>query len=295
MLAAAASMALPAAAKRPFEDCCKNIGVYDVQDVLTAEEESQLDKIIRETSDKIDMYVAVYIYGPETSFYSDYAVETTADDNYDRLFNPKDGTDTDGVLLLLNNSTMYDYLSTSGMGELYYYNGSADDRSYAILDNITPKLKIEDYYGAVETFCSELERYYEAGIPKNAYTYNSSNGMYYYERGGKLVSAKKLPFGFGKNKGIVALISAAIGAIAGAISNAGIKASNSNKLPLSPTNYVSRRDSMFAVQQDTFLRTHTDRTFINRDTGGGGGGIGGGGSSHISSGGHSHGGGGHHR
>ena len=305
MLAAAGTMlccaagfgSLTASAHREFEDNIANCCIYDVQDVLTDAEEQDLNAKIRATSDQIDMYVAVVIYGPETQFYSDYAVECQADNDYDMLFNPVDNVDTDGVLLLINNSTMYDYLSTSGMGQLYYYNGENDNRAFSITNGLSSYLKSEQYTQAVEHFLEDLTYYYEKGVPKNSFTYNSSNGLYYYEKNGELVSDTTLPIGFGKNTGLIAVISGLLGLGSGGISF-GVIGKNYNKKPIpSPTNYVSTKDTVYAVQDDIFLKENTTRHEIVRDTGGGGGGgsHSGGGSSHVSSGGHSHSGGGSHR
>jgi len=43
---------------------------------------------LRDTADKIDMYLAVVIVGKETNFSSDYAVECYADDYYDGTLQP---------------------------------------------------------------------------------------------------------------------------------------------------------------------------------------------------------------
>lgn len=288
---------LTASAARPFTDNIANCCVYDVHGVLSDEQEADLNAQIRAKSDELDMYVAVVIYGPETEFYSDYAVECQADNDYDMLFNPMADVDTDGVLLLINNSTMYDYLSTSGMGQLYYYNGENDNRAYSITNGLGSYLKNEQYVEAVEHFLSDLTYYYEKGVPKNAFTYNESNGLYYYEKDGELVSDTTLPVGFGKNLGLIAAIAGLLGLGSGGISYGVIGKNYNKKLIPSPTSYVSSKDTAFAVKDDIFLKENTTRHEIARDTGGGGGGGGhsGGGSSHVSSGGHSHSGGGSHR
>lgn len=295
LLGTAAAMlcgGISAQGARIYEECIPNCKVYDVQNVLTEAEEEALNTQIRTLSAETELYIAVVIYGPETAFSSDSAVERTADDNYDRLFNPQTGVDTDGVLLLINNSTQYDYLSTSGLGQLYYYNGAEDNRTRHMLENITPCLKREDYVGAIEQFCSDVSYYYEVGVPKNAYTFDASIGEYYYEKDGVLVHSKKLPFAFGVNFGLCAFLALLFGGITFAIAFAAITISYNGKKALSPTNYICKDETRFTVREDHFLRKHTARHHI--DSGGGGGG-GGGGHSHHSSGGHSHGGGGHHR
>lgn len=292
--AAVSAFAMPVSAQRQFEDCIPNCKVYDVQDVLTDAEEAELNQEILSLSEEIDMYIAVYIYGPETYFSSDWEVTTTADDNYDALFNPQADVDTDGVLLIINNSTKYDYISTSGMGQLYYYNGAADNRVQYMFDSMRPYLESEDYVGAVGDYLENLDWFYETGIPKNAYTYNESTGMYHYSHKGELKEAKSLPFWFGKSMLMLVGLPIGIGLLAALIAYFSISISYKRRIPLSPTNYISRKDTRFTVQQDMFLRKYVTKQHIDRDGGGGGGG-GGGGSSHSSSGGHSHGGGGSHR
>jgi len=293
-LTAAFTGSLPVSAARQYEACISNVKVYDVQGVFDAETLEIASLAVQKTSETIDMYVAVYICGSETKFSSDSAVAAYADDAYDALFNPQYDVDTDGVLLLINNSTNYDYLSTSGMGQLYYYNGSDDDRTWQILEDITPALKNEDYLSAIYTFCTDLEKYYNAGIPDNSYSYDAEKETYYYNSGGSLVEANSLPWWFGTNFRFLIPLGLIIGAIAAAIAAFCIKNSYQLKKSLSPINYVSQQETNFYVKDDLFLRRHVSKTYISSDSGGRSGG-GGGGHSHSSSGGHSHGGGGHHR
>ena len=296
LAAAAISLTLPlslkASAAREIEDCFRNITVFDKEGVLTAEQEKAAAAAIRHTSDVINMYVAVVIVGPETSFSSDYDVEDYAEKEYINLFDPDPNKDTDGVLLLMNDSTNYDYLATQGLGQLYYYNAAEEDRVEDILEAITPQLKVSDHFGAIETFCKQLEKYFQKGIPENAYTYNSDSGKYLYYSGGKLQTASELPKFFGVNWKSVLITAAIIGTIVGLISMLIVKSSYKLKKSLEPTNYVSNQETQFHVQDDLFLRTHTTKVHLGDSSRGGGGG--GGGFSH-SSGGHSFGGGGHHR
>lgn len=279
-------------AERQFEDCIPACQVYDHDNVLTDSELEDLNALVRKTSDTIDMYVAVCIYGEDAAFSSDSAVMRRADDVYDALFNPQSGVDTDGVLLLINNDTYYDYLSTSGFGELYYYNGAADDRTQAILDEVQPLLKQGNYDKAIREFCDQIVKYKNAGLPKNAYTYDKANKQYTYVENGKLVSAADLPAGYGRDVWALVAIAFVIGAVAAGVTILIVWNSYQLKKSLSPTNYISQRDTNFTDKRDVFLRTYTTKTPINTNNGRSGGG---GGSSHRSSGGHSHGGGGSRR
>ncbi|HBI84949.1 MAG TPA: hypothetical protein DDX71_01470 [Ruminococcus sp.] len=295
-----ASMLMPVSvsAKRQFENLIPSCKVYDIQGVLDNEQEQEINQYIQDTSEKLDMYVAVHIVGPETSFNSDSAVEAYADDQYDYLFNPEQKVDTDGVLLVLNNSTNYDYLTTSGIAQLYYYNAEEDNRVWWILDDITPMLKNGNYEDAIYVFCDELLDYYQRGIPENAYTYNPHTKKYAFYYKGQLKEADKLPWWFGKPLKMLGAGSAFIGAIVALIILVILRCKYSLTEGLDASNYIHSPSTNFYVREDHFLREHTSRTHINSDSGRSGGGHsshGGGGHSHSSSGGHSHGGGGHHR
>ena len=295
LAAAAAALTLPfsVSAKMEFTELIENIGVYDVEGVFTEEQAKEAGSIIRQTAEKIDMYIAVVIVGTETNFYSDSDVEDYAKQSYINLFDRADSTqDTDGCLLLLNDSTEYDYLATQGLGQLYYYNGGEEDRVYEMLETITPSLKAGDRLGAIRTFCEQLEYYYNKGMPDGAYTYNSDTGKYLYYSKGELVEADSLPAFFHVKWGKVLGIGGVIGLIAGLITMLIIKSSYKLKKSLEPTAYVSNQETQFQVREDMFLRTHTSKVYLGDSSRSGGGGGGG----HSSSfGGHSFGGGGHHR
>ena len=81
-----------------------NCGLYDVEGNLPEDEAAELTQKIRDTAEELQMYVAVVIVGEETPFSGDSAVERYADDAYDELFNQEYGVNTDGVLLVVNNS-----------------------------------------------------------------------------------------------------------------------------------------------------------------------------------------------
>ncbi len=285
---------ITAFAERPYENCIKNCGVYDVQGILTGSEWELADTRIKELSEEIDMYVAVYIYGPETEFYGDSDVIRTADDNYDELFNPQYGVDTDGILLLINNSTKYDYISTSGTGQLYFYNGDEDNRVDEIFDYMWDNILAGDTYEAIEDFCVAVERLYRAGAPSDAYVYKSDVDQYMYMKGDTLVESDSLPWWFSFSLWPALPMGLIIGLIVCLVSNACIKNSYKFTKALTPTNYISHNETKFNIREDMFIRQYRTRMRINTSSGGRSGG-GGGGRSHRSGGGHSHGGGGRRR
>lgn len=282
--------AMTASAERAFDECLDNCRVYDISCVLDEEDTEKANRLIRETSDDLDMYFAVYLTGLETfePYASDYSVELFADLQYNDLFNPDPDVDTDGVVLVINDGSKYDYMSTSGRGELYFCNSDSNDRCYNMLDEITPALKAGNYIGAIEEYCSQLRHYYKSGVPYNYYTYNDDTGLYMYlDDDGNLVHAKSRPYPWLAGIGISFVVSSIIALIVGLC----IRSKYKFKKSLNPTNYICQNDSKFLESSDTFLRQYTTKTRIQSSSGGGGGG---GGHSH-SSGGHSHGGGGHHR
>lgn len=296
-LAAAAALlscgSITASADRPYENCIQNCRVYDAQGILTESELELANTRLMELSYTIDMYVAVYIYGPETSFSSDNDVMRTADDNYDALFNPQYGVDTDGILLLINNSTKYDYISTSGRGQIYFYNGDENNRVDEIFDYMWDHLLAGETYAAIEDFCTITERLYHAGPPDEyVYVYEHDTSQYIYMENGELVKADSLPLSFRFSLIPALPMGLIIGLIVCLVSNACIKNSYKFTKALTPTNYISQNETKFNIKEDMFIRQYRTRVRINS---GGGSGGGGGGSSHRSSGGHSHGGGGRHR
>lgn len=281
--------ALPAAAQRQFAECNERCMVYDLQDVLSASEEQEVNGYIRDVCNEMDMYFAVVIVGPQNmDFSSDWEVENYADDLYNDMFNPEAGVDTDGALLVLNNSSMYDYLTTSGAGQFYFTNSDSNNRVFDMLEDITPKLKAENYAGAIKQFCDLLAECYDQGVPYNYYIYDDVNGY------GTLDSNGVVQYSDHKPVPLLLLLGGSIivGLITAFITYFSIKHHYRFKSAVSPTNYICKNNTVMHEQTDTFLREYTSKTRIQSSSGGGGGR--GGGHSH-SRGGHSHGGGGHHR
>ncbi len=292
VLLTAMTLLLPVSAQRQFPDIKENCRVYDVADYLTDDEEEELTERIRETADHIDMYFAIVIVGRETHFNSDTSVMNYADNYYDKLFNPEQDVDTDGLLLVINNSTKYDYVTTSGMGQFYYTNADNNNRVEEMLEDITSNLNGGRYLQAAKYFCTLTERNYDKGVPKRYYIEDFGNhyGQYaYLNKNNEIVYADRPPYNW-LGSGLVFLL---IGLVAAVITGLCIKHAYRFKKAVNPTNYICKNNTILHESTDTFLRQYT--TKVRMESSGGGGGGGGGGHSHSSSGGHSHGGGGHHR
>lgn len=286
--------AVSASAARPLEDTIPNCRLYDEDNFLPAEDQAEINQMISDVSREIDMYVAVCILDESGTDLSDYQCEAYADDLYDAKFNVPYGKETDGVLLLLNMPTHYIHISTCGLGELYYYNGSSDNRIDAMWNHLVSYMRSSDYTGAVNQFCEDLKSYQDKGFPKNAHTYNYGTGQYAYAYKGELHFADKLPWWFNYNWKLWGVIGLIVGGLTSLISMVIVKSNYKFTKSLNPTNYISQKDTRYTVKDDVFIRTHTTKHRIDTDRSSGGGGGFSGGSSHTSSGGFSHGGGGGH-
>lgn len=290
-----AAIGLPVSAARQYPEYIDNIGIYDEQDILSDDEEEALSSTIRETADRIDMYVAVVIVGPETYLSSDYDVMAYADDYYDKLFNsgPLDEEeDTDGILLLINNSTKYDWITTSGTGQIYFTNDPDNNKVDGIFDDIWDAMLDGDYAEVVRDFCRSIEYYHDEGYSSSDYTYLPGKG-YGIIKDGMLVWQDAPPKNYMMWL-LFILASAGIGIVVAIVVFFAVKSSYKFKSAVNPTSYVCGNNSQLHISTDTFLREHTSKVRMQSSSGGGGG-RSGGGRSHRSSGGRSRGGGGRRR
>lgn len=271
MLLTAFVFTVPASAERALEDCLANIGLFD-DGLFTEAQQSELNTLIRKTSDNIDMYVGVMILNKSGVNMSDEEVISRARTKYIQMFEPNTEQDTDGAMLVLNMSSHFIHILTSGMGQMYYYNASSEDRSGQMVENLKSYLRNNDNVGAVKRFLSDLESNYKKGVPDGAYTYNEHNGEYLYVQNGELVKGDKLPFAYGKSMGMLVVVSLIVGALVALIAFAIIKSSYKLRKSLNPSNYISQKETDIYEKNDVFLRTHTTKVKIETESGGGGGG-----------------------
>lgn len=191
-----------------------------------------------------------------------------ADDMYDELC----GINTDGILLLINNDTEYDYISTSGACINYY----SDYRIEMILDAVYDDIIAGDFASAAAEFLYTAEYYYDMGKANH-----QTDVM------GAEVDTVDFAAGI--------LVLGVVGLVVGII----IFFGNLKKYKLekpSAAFYVNRNTLSYKRFEDIFLGNFTNRIYSPRSSGGSGGGGGRGRSStHRSSGGGRHGGGGRHR
>lgn len=290
------SMTLPAAAYQ--EKKADNIWLCDEANSLTEDEFDYLVTCLQDTSDYTGMNIGVWV-GGEPLGYGEESTIRFCDDNYDQQF----GINTDGVFLYIDmsgESDLFDYLSTSGMGQFYYTNSDDNNRVHEMIVGIESHLPRgnEDVSQAIIRLCTDMELYYDVGVPEGYYTYNAGNGEYLYSENGKIKSVydyDDLPAECrdAASWGSIVLTAIVAGLLGFGISLLVIWRSYRFKSPGDIRNYLESGRVRMTFQEDRFLRQSRTRTRIESSSGGGGGG--GGGSSHSSSGGGSHGGGGGHR
>ena len=270
------TMAVSAECSDP--DVC---AVYDDAVVLTAEEEQELDDRIRETAEKIDMNVAVFLSGTRVDRAD---TRDTAADYYIELFGKK----SDGVFYYMDLSgdgdtsySPYDYIYTRGWAQFYYTNSESNNRVDEIFSALDPYLERgqEDPYEAVLAFCDELEYYYGEGIPDHYYVRQTdkegTDEEYMYVQDGEIVYAAKPPF----RADIWVPLSILAGVLVAWFTFFAVKKRYRFKFPSPGTHYVDREKVHFLQQSDVFLRQYQTRTKIVHESSSGGGGGGGGTSS----------------
>lgn len=266
-----------------------NAVLYDEAQWLSASEYDECLAKLQEAADETGMNVGMVL---GSQMRSDYTIQSLADASYDQLFGPN----TDGLLYYMDLSgqdSPYDYISTCGMGQMYYTNDTRSDRINAIFDAVFPYLipsGSEDVVGAIGEFSEQVTLYYHAGVPDNYYVYDDVYNEYYYVKDGKLAASSRRPYVSMESVLGITGGGFVIGLIAALITFFAVKTHYKFKSALAPTAYVNRKNLTFHNQYDRFVRQYTSRVRIESSSGGGGGGGGGGGSS---SGGH--GGGGRHR
>lgn len=127
--------------------------LYDLDGSLTETEESELFPIMTKLVRELGFSVCVVI--------SDNIGESKTDaqviDYADLFLESFCGINGDGILLLINNDTKYDWISTGGRCiDLF-----TDQDIERIFDYFYDDLKDGNYYSAVYHFCKSMKRYSE--------------------------------------------------------------------------------------------------------------------------------------
>lgn len=261
-------------------------GVFDEKELFT---DSQLDEInedIQETAEKLSMNIMIYL--GDSSGWSEEHTKNFADSTYDNIF----GADTDGVFYYMDlseDSDAYDYISTSGIANIYY--GSKTDEMIESIFSYLPAtgepVTDTQIERGIRQILSVFEEYHDGTPGMFDYYYDSDLGKYTYYRNGQTYVTYKRPISLLLLRG--ALFGIIPGIIVGLCFYFITKSHYKFKSSCDPSVYVSRDETTFIVRDDRLIRTRTTKRKIESNSGGSGGGGGGGG------GGGSHGGGGGHR
>lgn len=198
--------------------------------------------------------------------------EAYADDLYDEWY----GIDTDGLLLLIDMDHRNYYLSTSG--EAIYY--ITDARLEHILDDGYDPISQAQYYETFSVMLSDIEAYYQDGVPEGAYSYNRDTGEKEYYYGRFHLTQMEI------------LIAIAVGAAAAAVTMIVIRGKYQLKWGKYSYNFHRFGSTHFTERTDKFRTQMVTHHHISRDNGGGSNGGGSRSTTHTSSSGGSHGGGG---
>lgn len=255
---------------------------YDEEKVFVSDKESYLsdsefDDIVdtaEKLSDKTGYNVGIII----TDDIGHKSPMAFSDDAYMDVF----GKDSDGFMILLNNDTYEDHISTSGNAILMY----TDIRLGNILDSAGDYLEEEDFYSALRTMLGRMNNYYDEGIPpeNEGYTKDDIKDAAGQDFLGRLINIVH-------RLGILFVIFIVVSVITFLI----IKSSYRFKTAESARTYVNKSETFFREKQDIYIREYTTSHKISSNSSGGGsrgGGSGrvGGSSVHRSSGGGSFGG-----
>lgn len=256
--------------------------LFDDKSVFGTEECESLNALLLETEEETGFTVSLVVTDNVGGEKSDAGVVEYADLYYEKYF----GIDTDGIFFIINDDTLYDYISTSGICIRYF----TDERIDRVHQAVKPYLKDENYAGAVEKYAEQVLYYYKQGIPSNQHNNYEDGSVDYYN---KSYSEKKSEYTLeeqilmGAAGGFVISLTIII------IMIVTIKKRYEIKRAKNAVDYLDRSSIRYTQRSDTFVRKYINRRRIDTDSHNGGGG--GGSSVHTSSGGGSHGGGGSHR
>ncbi len=264
---------------------------YDEGELLSDDETEEVVTLLQDTADTLEMDLGVYLGSTPLGEHNTISL---CDDTYDEIF----GINSDGVFLYLDLSDeddLYDHISTSGAAQFYFSNAEECDRISEIFEEMNPYLSrgAEQPVEAITAYCDALTAFYQMGIPDaHYYVYDDDRDAYGIYEDGKVQWKKELPdeYQSGPGNGVILLLSAVIGIIAGCITLLLIWRAYRFKSPNNTSVYLQSRDVHFSQRQDHFIRQYHTRTKISTDNHHSVGG-----SSHMSSFGGSHGGGGNHR
>lgn len=236
--------------------------LHDLDGSLSESEESLLFSLICDTVDQVNFSVCVVYSSDIGSPKTDAQVIDYADLYCEALC----GMNTDAILLLINNDTKYDWISTSGRCIDIF----TDARIERVFDNFYDQLKKGNFYEAGARFCSSVASY---GTGK-----------------GDSLFSGTLSFSLDIDFFLSLLFFGGFAAVILVIIVESIKKSYSVQAQKGARHYVLQNSLCFDKKSDTFLRS-----YVTTQSASSGGSRSGHSSTHRSSSGGRHGGGGRHR
>lgn len=170
----------------------------------------------------------------------------------DKAYSDVFGKNTDGIMILINNDTMEDHISTSGNAILMY----TDKRLDKVFDNAYPYLKNEDFSGGVNIMLGTLEDFYDDGIP--------SENMGYTEE--DIYKATEVGLNIFQNLLSMIVVFFVVSLITFLI----IKSTYKFKKAESARTYVNQSNTFFREKSDTYIREYTTSHRVSSSSSGGG-------------------------
>lgn len=257
-----------------------NEKVYDFSDALTNYELNDLKERVNDfiNKSKMDMVIVTI-----NEYWNDQQIINFADDFFDyNDFGMKtSGKSYDGILVVRNTNdyNRYYYISTSGLGQIYF----PKDRVDSIIDSMYNNMHNDNFYEGFVNFIDASYKNFNIGVPdkykgctvdKKGFLYDSRGNQISYEKGVYVTPVF-----------IISIISFGISLITLIIfiyKNKMVKKAKQAK------EYLDRSSIKINNKQDVFITTHTTSYKMSSSSSSGGG------RSHIGSSGCSHGGGGSH-
>lgn len=246
-----------------------SVYIEDKAKVLTETYSDVILKEAKRVAEKTGFNIVIATTDDIGSPKTDAHVVEYSDDLYESLC----GINTDGILLLINCDTKYDYISTSGVCINYF----SDARIDKVFDMIWDDLVDERFDQAAYAFVLAVEKFYDSGKANNQ-----------QEIAGIEIDPEEM---YG-TIGILVIC----GSIIGLVIYCGFAAGFKLEKPKT-RQYILENSLVFDKRNDVYIGNNVNRIYSPRSSGSSGSRGGGGhhSSTHHSSSGGRHGGGGRHR
>lgn len=163
----AATMLVTASAEKTYETESGNVvniyqdypfvGIADGADIFDEDEEAKLGETADRLADKTGYNVVIIAVDDADIEANDESAKEYADSVYEELCI----LGSDGVLLLINNASQYDYITTSG-GCVDLYN---EERIDVTLDVVGTFFSKGEFYEGAKNFLTACDYYYDMGMP----------------------------------------------------------------------------------------------------------------------------------